>query len=74
MKKRKPIRHHRDTITTERVAIVVLELARNPGRVYSTAEIAAIAQMTTGGAWMMLTKISRVAPVGQTADGWVMID
>jgi len=72
MKKR--IRHHRDTITTERVAIVVMELAGHRGRVYSTAEIARLAQMTTGGAWMMMTKISRVAPIGQTSDGWVMMD
>jgi hypothetical protein len=30
--------------------------------------------MTHGGAWMMMTKISRVVPIGQTATGWVLID
>ena len=70
---KKRIRHHRDTITTERVAIVVMALVRHPGRVYTTAEIAKLAQMTHGGAWMMMTKISRVVPIGQTATGWVLI-
>ena len=71
---KKRIRHHRDTITTERVAIVVMALVQHPGRVYTTAEIAKLAQMTHGGAWMMMTKISRVVPIGQTATGWVLID
>lgn len=71
MKKR--IRHHRDTITTERVAIVVMELARHRERVYTTVEIAKLAQMTVGGAWMMMSKISRVVPLGQTDDGWIML-
>ena len=71
---KKRIRHHRDTITTERVAIVVMALVRHPGRVYTTAEIAELAQMTHGGAWRMMTKISRVLPIGQTATGWVLID
>ena len=70
---KKKIRHHRDTITTERVAIVVMELSCHRGRVYTTAEIARLAQMTTGGAWMMMTKISRVAPIGQTSEGLVML-
>ena len=71
---KKRIRHHRDTITTERVAIVVMALVRHPGRVYTTAEIAELAQMTHGGAWMMMTKISRVVPIGQTATGCILID
>jgi len=71
---KKRIRHHRDTITTERVAIVVMALVRHPGRVYTTAEIAELAQMTHGGAWMMMTKISRVVPIGQTTTGWVLLD
>jgi len=71
---KKKIKHHRDTITTERVTIVVMELASHRGQVYSTAAIARLAQMTRGGAWVMMTKISRVAPVGQTEDGWVMLD
>jgi hypothetical protein len=71
---KKRIRHHRDTITTERVAIVVMELAMHRNREYTTVEIAQLAQMTTGGAWMMLTKLSRVLPIGQTTRGWMMLD
>ena len=71
MKKR--IRHHRDTITTERVAIVVMEMARNRRHIYTTAQIAQLAQLTTGGAWMMMSKISRVVSIGQTPDGWFML-
>ena len=67
MKKR--IRHHRDTITTERVAIVLMEMARNRRHIYTTAQIAQLAQLTTGGAWMMMSKISRVVSIGQTPDG-----
>ncbi len=70
---KKHIRNPRDTITTERVAIVVMALVRHPGRVYTTAEIAELVQMTHGGAWMMMTKISRVVPVAQSQGGWMLL-
>jgi DNA-directed RNA polymerase specialized sigma subunit len=70
MSKRSP----RDTITTERVAKVVMILANNRGRNYTTAQIAHITQMSRSGAWMMMTKISRVLPIAQSQDGWMLLD
>lgn len=51
----------RETVTTERVALVLLPLAR--GRRLTTRQAAELAEMTPAGAWRMLTRLSRVAPL-----------
>ena len=63
----------RETITTERVAQVVLLLMRHRREPLPTSVIANHVGMTTGGTWLMLTKISRVAPLHLTSDGWLLV-
>lgn len=62
----------RETITTERVALVVHQLCVFRGRKFTTAEIATFANMTHSGAWRLLSRASRVIPIAQEIDGWYM--
>ncbi|MFZ1770074.1 MAG: hypothetical protein WAU00_12800 [Caldilinea sp.] len=61
-----------DFCTTERVAIVTRRLAL--GAHLSTADVAALVGITRCGAWSMLAKLSRVAPIVQDDNGkWYIL-
>lgn len=62
-----------ETVTTERIGIIVYLLAR--GRVMSTVEAADIAGVSRDGALKMLSKLSRCLPLYLSDDGkWRFID
>lgn len=57
-------------ITTERVAVVMWELMS--GNMLSTAQIADLCGISFTGAWLMMSKISRVRPIYQQDGLWVV--
>jgi hypothetical protein len=65
----------RETVTTERVAMVAWLLLSNPGTKYTTAELARRAEMNYSGTRKMLVKMSRVIPLVESAerDGWFVV-
>lgn len=60
-----------DYITTERVAILVLTLAR--GGTVTTREVSERLGITQNGAWYMLSRLSRVLPVVQDKGQWFLL-
>lgn len=60
----------RETVTTERVAMVAHLLMVRPGLKLTTADVARRVEMTHNGAWRMLSVMSRVIPLVQDLDGW----
>lgn len=62
----------RETVTTERVAMVAWLLLSKPGTKYTTAELARRADMNYSGTRKMLVKMSRVIPLveSEDRDGW----
>lgn len=60
----------RDTVTTERVALVAHLLMVRPGLKLTTADVARRVEMTHNGTWRMLSVMSRVIPLVQDIDGW----
>jgi Mn-dependent DtxR family transcriptional regulator len=61
-----------DTVTTERVGIVVYILLTNKGRAFSTAYFADHIGIQPQSVWDMLSKLSRVLPIVQDMGGWVI--
>ena len=59
-----------DLITTERVAVVVYRLML--GERLTTAAVADLTGISWSGAYYMMTKISRVAPVVQCSGHWLV--
>jgi len=59
----------REYITTERVAVIVWQLAH--GEALSTAQVAEIAGITQRGARQMLEKLSRVIPILPFGGEWM---
>jgi len=58
---------------SERVAVIVLALAR--GRGLTTREAAELTGLTMQGAYVLLCRLSRVLPLCQDADAqWQLID
>lgn len=66
-KRRRP---ERETVTTERVALVAHLLMADPGVKLTTADLARRLEMTHNGTWRMLSVMSRVVPLVQDVDGW----
>ena len=60
-------RPQRETVTTERVALVAWRLAQ--GRAMSTRQVAELTRLTRFGAWQMMQLVARVLPVYQDDDG-----
>lgn len=59
---------------TERAFVLALELSGTPGGL-TTAQIAARYQVTHSGAYRLMCRVSRLAPVVQTDDGaWVLLE
>lgn len=52
---------------SERVALVVWHLAHGEG--LTTRQVATMLQMTAGGAWKVLSRVSRVLPIYQDSEG-----
>lgn len=61
-----------ETVTTERVGMVVYILLTNRGRRYKTGFLAAEIGLQQHSVWEMLCKLSRVLPIVQEVDGWVI--
>jgi len=61
-----------ETVTTERVGIVVYILLTNKGRRYKTGYLAAEIGLQQHSVWEMLSKLSRVLPIVLEQDGWVI--
>jgi predicted transcriptional regulator len=61
----------RQTITTERVGTVVALL--HSGGSWPTRTLAERVDMTTSGAYAMLSKLSRVLPLTLDDDGWTLV-
>lgn len=61
-----------EMVTTERVGVVVWLLAR--GHTFTTAEVAKISGLTTQGAWLMLSKLSRKLPLVQIGAYWRLLE
>ena len=57
---------------TERVGVVVWLLSG--GHVFTTPEVAKISGLTTQGAWLMLSKLSRKLPLVNVNDYWKLTD
>ena len=62
----------RDTVTTERVGLVVYLLMVNRGKRFTTSDLAVRLDMEHRGTRYMLEKLSRVLPIVEEIDGWVM--
>jgi hypothetical protein len=62
----------RETVTTERVAMVAWLLLSNPGTRYTTGDLARRTEMNYSGMRKMLGKMSRVIPIieSEDRDGW----
>lgn len=56
---------------TERVAVVVMELLN--GEEMTTREVAELVGINRGGAYIMLTKISRVTPIYCEKGRWKLL-
>ena len=56
----------RETVTTERIARVTWALSE--GQALTTRQAAALAGISTRGAWSMLDKLCRVLPIYQDED------
>lgn len=57
-----------ESITTERVAVVTMRLAR--GESATTMQVAEWTGLSRFGAWAMLTKLSRVLPLSCVDGEW----
>jgi hypothetical protein len=64
---------NRETVTTERVGLVVFLLMESPGVKFTTAKLARRVQMQYGGMDKMLCKLSRVLPLCRDSDGWYIL-
>lgn len=61
-----------EMMTTERVGVVVWLFGR--GHTFTTAEVAKISGLTTQGAWLMLSKLSRKLPLVQIGAYWRLLE
>lgn len=63
-------RRRRETVTTERVALVAWLLCNNRGVKFTTADLARRVDLGHAATWAMLDKMSRAVPIVQDIDGW----